>query len=301
MDYSEAEKKLRDYGQEHILRYYDGLDDDEKKALLSQIKETDFGILSYIEGKDKVQRGVFSPLDALSIPQINERRDEYYEEGARIIKDGKAACLLLAGGMGTRLGADGPKGAFDLGKTHPVYVFQRLIENLMDVTVPLAVKIHLFIMTSEKNHARTVDFMKEHDYFGYDPSFVHFFPQEMAPACDYNGKVYMEEKGRIATSPNGNAGWYSSLKRAGLDSILRDEGIEYINVFAVDNVLQRMADPVFIGATSLKGCQVGAKVVRKVSPDEKVGVICLEDGRPSIVEYYELSDEMKDAKDAEGG
>ena len=122
----------------------------------------------------------------------------------------------------------------------------------------------------------------------------------MAPACDYEGKFYMEEKGRISTSPNGNAGWYSSMVRAGLDRILTDEGIEWINIFGVDNVLQRICDPCFVGATVLSGVSVGAKVVKKAAPDEKVGVMCLEDGKPSIVEYYELSREMMDAKDENG-
>ena len=118
--------------------------------------------------------------------------------------------------------------------------------------------------------------------------------------CDYNGKLYMEAKDRISTSPNGNAGWYSSMCRAGLDKILDREGIEWIDIFAVDNVLQRICDPCFVGATVLANVSVGAKVVRKAAPDEKVGVMCLEDGRPSIVEYYELSDEMMNAKDANG-
>ena len=155
-------------------------------------------------------------------------------------------------------------------------------------------------MTSEKNHDKTVAFLKEHDYFGYKEDRVVFFKQDMAPACDFDGKLYMEAKDRISTSPNGNAGWYSSMCRAGLDKILVDEGIEWIDIFAVDNVLQRICDPCFVGATVLAGVSVGAKVVRKAAPDEKVGVMCLEDGRPSIVEYYELSDEMMNAKNADG-
>ena len=109
----------------------------------------------------------------------------------------------------------------------------------------------------------------------------------------------MEEKWKIATSPNGNGGWFSSMNKCGLLNIVREDGIEWINVFAVDNVLQRIADPCFVGATIDNGCVAGAKVVKKNSPDERVGALCLEDGRPSIVEYYELTDEMKMAKDAD--
>ena len=160
--------------------------------------------------------------------------------------------------------------------------------------------IHLFIMTSEKNHEKTTQFLKEHNYFGYPEDKITFFKQDMAPASDYNGKVYMEEKGRISTSPNGNAGWFSSMLKAGLGDVLHKEGIEWIDIFAVDNVLQRIADPCFVGATVVNGVSVGAKVVKKAAPNEGVGVMCLEDGKPSIVEYYELSQEMMDAKDENG-
>ena len=142
--------------------------------------------------------------------------------------------------------------------------------------------------------------MKEKEYFGYKKELVSFFKQDMAPACDRNGKLFMETKSRIATSPNGNGGWCSSFMRSGLGEVLKKESIEWINVFAVDNVLQKMCDPCFIGATAKKGVAVGSKVVKKANPDEKVGVMCLEDGKPSIVEYYELSEEMRNEKDANG-
>jgi UDP-N-acetylglucosamine/UDP-N-acetylgalactosamine diphosphorylase len=160
--------------------------------------------------------------------------------------------------------------------------------------------IHFFIMTSDKNNDATIQFLTEHEFFGYKAEYVHFFKQEMAAATDYNGKIYLEEKGKLSTSPNGNGGWFVSMQNAGLFEVLETEGIEWLNVFAVDNVLQKIADPCFVGATILKECAIGAKVVRKNAPDEKIGVICLEDGTPSIVEYYELTDELMNAKDANG-
>ena len=129
---------------------------------------------------------------------------------------------------------------------------------------------------------------------------MHFFKQEMAAATDYNGKIYLEEKGKLSTSPNGNGGWFISLQKNGLLDLVHEQGIEWINVFAVDNVLQRIADPCFVGATIEKNCAVGAKVVKKAAPDEKVGAMCLEDGRPSIVEYYEMTQELMDAKNEKG-
>ena len=301
MNRSEAETKLKEYGQEHVLKYYDELDEATQTALLTQIEETDFSVLSHIDEAGKGDaRGVFSPLAAMQREEIVRRENEFHDAGVEAIKAGKTAALLLAGGMGTRLGSDNPKGMYNIGLTKEVFIFQRLIENLLDVVNETDTWIRLFIMTSEKNHEATVAFLKEKNFFGYREDKVVFFKQDMAPACDYNGKFYMEEKGRISTSPNGNAGWYSSMVRAGLDRILKDEGIEWIDIFAVDNVLQRICDPCFVGATVLAGVSVGAKVVKKAAPDEKVGVMCLEDGKPSIVEYYELSQEMMDAKDENG-
>lgn len=302
MNFEQAKEKLAKYNQEHVLKYYDELSEESKKALLQQIDETDFEVLSKCDELGKGgDRGVFSPLAAMQLPEIEAGREEFERIGIETIKAGKTAAVLLAGGMGTRLGSDNPKGMYDIGLTKNVFIFQRLFENLMDsVNAAGGAYIHLFVMTSEKNHEATVNFLTEKKFFGYPKDKVTFFKQDMAPASDYNGKVYMEGKDRISTSPNGNAGWFSSMIRAGLLDVIHAEGIEWIDVFAVDNVLQRICDPCFVGATVKRGVSVGAKVVKKNAPDEKVGVMCLEDGKPSIVEYYELSQEMMDAKDENG-
>ncbi len=302
MNIEEAKEKLQKYGQEHVLKYYSELSDSEKQELLAQVEDTDFAVLANCKNLGHAdKRGEFAPLAALQVSEIEKRKDEFTKLGVETIKAGKVAAVLLAGGMGTRLGSDNPKGMYDIGITKPVYIFQRIIENLLD-TVKQAdgTYIRLFIMTSEKNNDATVNFLKEKNFFGYPEDKITFFKQEMAPASDYDGKVYMESKSRISTSPNGNAGWYSSLLKAGLRDVIVKEGIEWIDIFAVDNVLQRIADPCFVGATVAAKVSCGAKVVRKNAPDEKVGVMCLEDGKPSIVEYYELSQEMMDAKDETG-
>lgn len=301
MDYQNAYAKLKEADQLHVLKYYDVLSEEEKAALLAQIEETDFSVIEACKKETlAVEKGVITPLAAMELPEI-EAKKEYFEKiGVKAIQDGKVAAVLLAGGMGTRLGSDDPKGMYNIGLTKEVYIFQRLIENLMDVVNATSTYIHLFVMTSDKNDAATRAFLKEKDYFGYKPEYVHFFMQEMAPATDYEGHVYMESRSKISTSPNGNGGWFTSLQKAGLAEVLHKEGIEWLNIFAVDNVLQRIADPVFIGATLDAKVCVGEKVVRKNAPDEKVGVVCLEDGRPSIVEYYELTEELMNAKDEKG-
>lgn len=296
-----AEEKLKKYGQSHVLQYYDTLTQEEREKLLSQIERMDLSVTKYVHHREELpRRGVITPLKAMEHSEIQEKEDEYRAIGLKEIREGKVAAVLLAGGMGTRLGSDNPKCMYDIGITHPVYIMQRLIENMMDVVKEAGIFFPFFIMTSDKNHDATVLFMKEHDYFGYDPDKVFFFRQDMAPATDYDGKIYMESRCQMASSPNGNGGWFSSMNKAGLLDKLHELGVEWLNCFAVDNVLQRIADPAFVGATIAENCVSGAKVVRKAAPDEKVGAMCLEDGRPSIVEYYEMTPELLNAKDANG-
>ena len=301
MTYQEAYQKLEKYGQLHVLKYYDELDEAQKAGLLQQIDETDFSILRFLGHRDDaLTAGKISPIGAMELDEIERRREEFTAIGLDAIRQGKAAAVLLAGGMGTRLGSDDPKCMYDIGLTHPVYIMQRLVENLMDVVRAAGVYVPFFIMTSDKNHDKTVAFMEKMDYFGYDRSKVWFFKQEMAPAADRDGKVYMEAKDRISTSPNGNGGWFLSMKRCGLLDKVHELGIEWLNTFAVDNVLQRIVDPVFVGATIASGCACGAKTVRKAAPDERVGVMCLMDGRPSIIEYYEMTPELMNTKNDKG-
>ena len=296
-----AKQKLEKYGQEHVLKYYDELSDAEKEALLTQIEETDMSILASCKNREELaKKGVITPLAAMELDEIEANRELFYNTGLAAIKEGKVGALLLAGGMGTRLGSDDPKGMYNVGITRELYIFECLINNMMDVVKQADAWIHLFIMTSDKNNDATIKFLTEKEFFGYNKEYVHFFKQEMAAATDYEGRIYLEEKGKLSTSPNGNGGWFSSLKNAGLLDVVTGAGIQWLNVFAVDNVCQRIADPVFVGATIEKNCVVGAKVVRKNAPDEKVGVMCLEDGKPSIVEYYELTDELMNAKDSKG-
>ncbi|MBO4290879.1 MAG: UDPGP type 1 family protein [Lachnospiraceae bacterium] len=301
MTYEQVKEKVEKYGQEQVLKYVDELSDSEKETLFAQIEATDMDVIECCKHKeDMVKRGVISPLGAMELSEIEANRESFTKTGLEAIRAGKVGAVLLAGGMGTRLGSDNPKGMYNVGLTHELYIFECLINNLMDVVKQAGNFIHLFVMTSDKNNDATIGFLTEHNFFGYDKEYVHFFKQEMAAATDYNGKIYLEEKGKLSTSPNGNGGWFISLQKNGLLDLVHGQGIEWINVFAVDNVLQRIADPCFIGATIQKNCVVGSKVVRKAAPDEKVGCMCLEDGRPSIVEYYDMTQELMDAKNEKG-
>ena len=301
MTFEQAQAKCKEYGQEHVLKYFEELTEQQQLALLAQIDATDMSILEACHKKEDIaKKGVITPLAAMELDEIEANRECFTATGIEAIRAGKVGAVLLAGGMGTRLGSDNPKGMYNVGITRELYIFECLINNLMDVVKQADAWIHLFVMTSDKNHEATVSFLKEKNFFGYREEYVHFFMQEMAAATDYNGKIYMESKYQMSTSPNGNGGWFVSMKNNGLLDLIHEEGIEWLNIFAVDNVLQRIADPCFVGATIQKNCVVGSKVVRKAAPDEKVGVMCLEDGKPSIVEYYELTEELMNAKDEKG-
>lgn len=284
-------EKLKIEGQQHLLPIIDSLSGDERSALLAQLGAIDWETVNLWKNpSDLSGKGRVEPISGLSISDIAQRKDEYFQLGKTAIKQGKVGAVLLAGGQGTRLGSDAPKGAYNVGITRPLYIFEQLINNLLQVCNQCDCFVPLFVMTSDKNDSETRSFFQQHNYFGYPSSFVRFFVQEMTPCVDFDGKLLMESKGQLALSPNGNGGWYHSLVKTG---VLKDfPAIEWLNVFAVDNVLQRIADPVFVGATIASGLNSGAKVVRKCDPYERVGALCLDNGHPSVIEYYELTDEM---------
>ena len=301
MGEKELAEVLKAHGQEHIFEAYRKLDAAGKEKLAAQVEKIDWSIVAMAGHAELAQeRGKLEPLSALEVSEIEVNKAQYKKSGLEAIKAGKVGAVLLAGGQGTRLGSDGPKGKYNIGITKDVFIFERLIRNLQEVTDQAGCFVPLYIMTSDKNNDETIAFFEEKDYFGYPKAYVKFFKQEMAPSVDFDGKLYMEEADSLSLSPNGNGGWFYSMVVSGVIEDVKARGVEWLNIFAVDNVLQRIADPVFVGATLDSGRVSGAKVVRKADPHEKVGVLCLEDGRPSIVEYYEMTDEIIHSREANG-
>jgi len=291
-------EKLSILNQEHILKFYKELSSGEQEKLIEQIEDLDFSVLDETGAEEK--RGHIEPLFAETLEKIEKNRESYRKTGIEAIRNGKVGCVLLAGGQGSRLGFDKPKGMYNIGVNRELYIFECLINNLLEVVKETGSWIPLFIMTSEDNDRDTREFLEEHSYFGYSSDNVMFFVQEQLPTVDTDGKLMLSAKDRISTAPNGNGGWYASMVKSGVLRSLKKCNIEWLNVFAVDNVLQRMADPCFIGAVIESGRESGSKVVSKAAPEERVGVMCLEDGRPSIVEYYEMTDEMITRRENDG-
>ena len=207
MGENELLEVLREQGQEHIFEAYSKLDEAGKEKLAAQVEKIDWSIVAMAGHEElKQERGKLEPLSALEVTEIEENKEKYEQIGLDAIKKGKIGAVLLAGGQGTRLGSDGPKGKYNIGITKDVYIFERLIRNLTDVTDKAGCFVPLYIMTSDKNHDETTAFFEEKNYFGYPKDFVKFFKQEMAPSVDFNGKLYMESADSLSLSPNGNGG-----------------------------------------------------------------------------------------------
>lgn len=300
MDYQDTESLLKKYNQQQLLKYYDELNGQDKRTLLDDIEKINFGVIENIRKKSEVAGGgKLEPCKATSLKDIDKNREKYTQEGINLLNQNKVGAVLLAGGQGTRLGFSKPKGMFDIGETRSVSIFELLMQNVKSVAAQ-SKPFPLFIMTSTENNADTVQFFKDNNYFGYPEEKIHFYIQDTEPACDLNGKIFLSAKNRVLLTPNGNGGWYSSLVNAGLKEVLESEGVEWLNVFGVDNVLQKICDPAFIGATKLSGFASSAKVVKKCSPEEKVGVLCEQDGKPVIVEYFEMPEDLAKQRDSDG-
>lgn len=294
MNFESLKTKLENEKQTQLLCFLNQISDEQKNILYSQIQNIDWNFKDAFKSCDKkINSHMVEEIDALSINQIQANEYEYKKIGCEAIKAGKLCVLLLAGGQGTRLGFEKPKGCFDIGVSRVLYIFELLIEHALDVVRATDTWIPFYIMTSNINYQETVSFFDCHNYFGYNPKYIHFFIQELYPVTDFSGKILMKSTYELALSPNGNGGWFRSMQKAGLLDAIFESNIEWINVFSVDNVLQRIADPIFLGATIANKKMSGSKVIRKAYPEENVGVMCKQNGRPYIIEYYEMTEEMR--------
>jgi len=247
-----------------------------------------------------LQNPVISPMKSLDIANLSKvQKDEFRKIGLDAICKGEIAAVTMAGGQGTRLGHDGPKGTFILPLAHPKSLFEIQCERLLVLKSQTGTTIPWLIMTSEENNKATQEYFKENNYFGYEKDKVMFFLQDMIPILDLNGKIIINQDG-IAKSPNGNGGIFSSLIKSGLYDKLTQSGIKRVFVCGIDNALVKMVDPVFVGFSIISGKQIACKSTLKRSFDEKAGVFCYINGNPSYIEYTEISMERAKAVDDQG-
>ncbi len=304
-DYVELLKK---YNQEHILKYISKLDDDKKKNLIHQIEKLDFEQLNELykisnRDKNKAIKGVIIEhipfVDKYKLE--NERKETLTNIGENIIKSNKYAVVTMAGGQGTRLGHNGPKGTYKLDvKPNAKYLFEILAENLLRENKKYNVVIPWYIMTSTENNEKTVSFFEEHNYFGYPKDSIRFFRQGNLPLLSEEGKLLIDENYNIKIASDGNGSIYKSMKNEGILSDMKKRGVEWVFIGAVDNAILNMCDPILIGLTIDENNEVASKSVVKVNPHEKVGVFCKKDSKPAVIEYTELPDQLAEETDEEG-
>jgi UDP-N-acetylglucosamine pyrophosphorylase len=227
-------------------------------------------------------------------------QEEYFNKGLNIIRDKKVAVVLMAGGQGTRLGHNGPKGTFDIGLPSGKSLFQIQTERLIRLKEMTGATIKWYIMTSEDNDYETRTFFEKYNYFGYDQSSVIFFKQDRLPLILEDGQIALKNKTEINLAANGNGGVFTSLKSNGIIEEMKNDGVQYIYLYGVDNAIARVADPTLIALAEESQNDIVSKAVEKILPEERVGLMCYKNGKPSIVEYSELDDEMRFSKKEDG-
>ena len=304
-DLEEVKATLKKYGQEHLLNHYETLDDAHKQKLLDEIKSIDFELInSLYQNAEKTQDNegdVITPIDYLDKYKLNDQYKYYENLGKKAIKEGKLAVVTMAGGQGTRLGHNGPKGTYDIGLDSHKSLFELLCDGIKEEAKKYDVTIPWFIMTSRENNKETVDFFEKHKYFGYQKDKnLFFFIQGELPMVDTEGKILIGEDGLIKLAADGHGGIYESLVKTGMTKKMREMGVEWVFIGGVDNCLVKMVDPVLMGVAIDKNVTVACKSVVKANPQEKVGVFCKRNGKPNVVEYTEITDEMAEARDEDG-
>lgn len=302
----QAQDLLKTNNQTNILNVLNKLDDNKKEKLIKQILNLDFEQLNrlYKETKEtpeildkKIEHIQYVDKYKLS----SEDRELYTKLGEEIIKNGEYAVVTMAGGQGTRLGHNGPKGTFKLDVSkEPKYLFQILAENLQRNNQKYNVILPWYIMTSTENNKETESFFEEHNYFGYPKESIKFFIQGNLPLLFTNGQLVLDKDYSIKEAADGNGCIYKAMGESGVLEDMRSKGIKWIFIGAVDNALLNMVDPILVGLTISEKHQAASKSIPKNSPKERVGVFCKANGVPSVIEYSELPEDMAVQTDEDG-
>lgn len=292
-------------GQAHILRFWDRLSDSERASLESQISKLDFVSINRMRGMllNRANGSVApsepepAPVERLCCPN---KKAEARARGEEALRNGQVAVVLVAGGQGSRLGFEGPKGAYPIGPVTDKPLFYFHARKILALSKRFGAAIPFYVMTSEANDAATRECFAEHDFFGLPREDVFFFSQGMWPALDPEGKIILDAPGHIFMSPDGHGGILSALEASGATADMARRGITTVFYFQVDNPMVAIADPEFIGLHLIKGADISIKVCAKRDPQEGLGMVVTRDGRFEMVEYTEFTDEQKNRRDADG-
>ena len=302
----EAIELLKEYKQDHVIRLLEKLDNKKQNELIEQINTIDLHQIMELYNNTKKEiefkESKIEPLKYLDKAKLTESQMKKFTQlGEETVKASEYAVVTMAGGQGTRLGHQGPKGTFKLdvyGKGK--YLFEILAENLKEAEQKYGVTIPWYIMTSKENNAETVEFLEKNNYFGYPKKAVTIFTQSELPLVDTEGKLLIGKDYKIREASDGNGGTYSSLRASGCLADMKRKGIKWIFIGSVDNALLKMVDVVLLGVAKSQNVQIASKSVVKVAPSERVGVFCKMNGHPKVIEYTELPKKMAEQRDRNG-
>jgi len=312
-------KKLIAHKQSHLLAYAEELDTAALETFFEQVQCIDFELMDMLYSqlilnpKKEFEEEKIEPIaNCLRLTSVNqEERLKLSKLGMDIISKGKLAIVLLSGGQGTRLGFEHAKGIYNIGMPSNKSLFQYFAERIQRIS-ELALKtcdiadkdpkklISFYVMTSEMNTEEIKKYFADNDFFGLDPKKVTFFCQQSFPALNFSGKIISEQKHKISMAPNGNGGCLTSLENLNLISQMKNDGISYVQIIGVDNVLAKIGDPYFLGYAAAKDYDVTCKYVPKRSPTEPAGVFVLRNGKPHVIEYSEIPKALSELTDANG-
>jgi UDP-N-acetylglucosamine/UDP-N-acetylgalactosamine diphosphorylase len=297
-------------GQGHVFAYFDQLSADQQRSLAEQAAQIDLDELADLNtslvknaGQAKDDFEGLSPAPYVALPENGGDKAQWTamaQKGEAALQAGRVAAFVVAGGQGTRLGYDGPKGTFPASAVRQATLFQLFAEKLLFAQRRYGKPIHWFIMTSILNHEATVSFFEEHQYFGLEAANVHCFRQGLMPAVDQQGKILLEGRGTIAMSPDGHGGSLRALVKSGAVDKMKSLGIDILSYFQVDNPLVKPLDPAFIGFHLESGSEMSSKMLPKAYAQEKVGNFCQRDGKVCVIEYSDLPEALASQTDAAG-
>ena len=297
-------------GQGQVFAFLGGLAPGDRRHLLGQAAEIDLAEVARLNaglaagatagpgGDSDLKPAPFERLPAGGGDRAAWERARAAGEAA--LRAGRVAAFTVAGGQGTRLGYDGPKGAFPVTPVRGKPLFEVFAHKILAAGRRWGRPFHWFIMTSHQNHAATEAFFSERSWFGLDPARVHFFRQGRMPAVDFNGRILLEAPGAVALSPDGHGGSLRALERSGALDLMAAEGVDTISYFQVDNPLVHCTDPAFIGWHLLRGSEMSSKMVPKAYPEEKLGHFCIREGRLVVIEYSDLPIELQRLREPDG-
>lgn len=300
--FDDIKKYLKENNNEHLLKFYDELSDIEKENLINQIKLIDFKYMKTLFDNSS-QKFNSDNKEITNMPVIDKNKidtNKYKLIGEDLIKQGKVAVCSMAGGQGSRLGYNGPKGTYILDIDKPISIFETIIIKLKDAYKQYGVLIYCYIMTSELNNDETISFFEKNNYFDYDKEHIKFFKQAELPLLDKEGKVILKDKSNIFFAPDGNGGIFEALGKNEIIKHMKEHNINYLSIGNVDNILINMVDPIAIGLMSYNKADILSKSFIKPSPEGKWGVFCKINGKVSVIEYSDTPKELLSARDKNG-